>query len=69
METDLRDFDLKGNWSNENLIKEYFDLKIILDQIPLFYKRSVEFGLIFENNIFLKISRIWSKKVEFDLKQ
>ena len=38
METDLRDFDLKGNWSNENLINEYFDLKIILDQIPLFTK-------------------------------
>ena len=35
METDLRDFELKGNWSNENFIKEYFDLKIILDQIPL----------------------------------
>ena len=26
METDLRDFDLKGNWSSENLIKENFDL-------------------------------------------
>ena len=36
METDLGDFDLKANWSDENLIKEYFDIKIILDQIPLF---------------------------------
>ena len=40
METDLRDFDLTGNWSNENLIKEYFNLKIILDQIPLFTKEG-----------------------------